>query len=505
MHPGRKAVYLTLLFQLAALGTAAAAAPPGAVPWEAQPFAGDPGEVLAAGRAATAGATADVVVLLEEGLYTFDEQGRCDYRYRLVYVVRTEAGARGWDSIDGVWAPWHEERPVLRARVVTPEGQAFVLDPKTIGEVPLSDDDPDLLTDRKRLRAPLPGLKVGAVVEEEVRSVDRQPFFAAGTQYRFYLGNDVPTRRVRVVVDAPESLPLHHALRGTSGLTLEREREGGRVRLRLEAGPLDPAPAFEPWMPSDRPRAAFLAFSTGASWTAVADTYGRIVDAQIGIASPATLRKGVRREEVAARLLRALRAEVRYTGLEFGEAAIVPRSPAEVVARKYGDCKDQAALLLSRLRGEGIPAHVALLSTGPGADVEPGLPGIGGFDHAIVVVPGDPPLWIDPTDDFSRVGELPVSDQDRLARAASPARRRRSRPTTFSGRRASTTSPPADTSWRRPGPRAGSSGPTARTSRAPSRRSSASRRKPTRRRSTRRARSSPPAPATRATSRRRWS
>jgi tetratricopeptide (TPR) repeat protein len=418
MHPGTRAGRPALLVHLAFFVAVAPAAAQGDLPWESHPFAGEPREVLAAARAEATDATADVVVLLEEGLYDFDAEGRCDYRYRLVYLVRTEAGARRWTSVDGIWAPWHEERPVLRARVVTPEGQAHVLDPKTIGEVPLSDEDPDLLTDRRRLRAPLPGLKAGAVVEEEIRSVDREPFFAAGTQYRFYLGNDVPTRRVRVVVDAPEGLPLHHVLRGAAGLTLETEHEAGRVRLVLEAGPLDPVAAFEPWMPPDRPRGAYLALATGASWAAVAGAYARIVDAQIGVASPATLRRGVRREEVAARLLRALHAEIRYTGIEFGEAAIVPRSPTEVVARKYGDCKDKAALLVSRLRSEGIPAHVALLSTGPGADVEPELPGMGGFDHAIVVLPGDPSLWIDPTDEFARAGELPVSDQDRLALVA---------------------------------------------------------------------------------------
>jgi tetratricopeptide (TPR) repeat protein len=420
MPPGKRATRLTLLVHLLLFGAVVGAADaPAASPWDAQPFAAEPNAVLAAARAAASdNTTADVVVLLEEGRYLFDAQGRCDYRYRLVYLVRTEAGAREWPSIGTVWAPWHEERPVLRARVVTPEGQAHVLDPDTIGEVPVSQVNPDILTDRKRLRAPLPGIEAGAVVEQEVRSVDREPFFGAGTRYRFYLGNVVPTRRTRVIVDAPESLPLHHVLRGASGLTLERERAAGRVRLSLEAGPLEPMSAIEPWMPSDRPRGAYLAFSTGASWAAVAEAYARIVDAQVGIASPATLRPGVRREEVAARLLRALHAEVRYTGLEFGEAAIVPRSPAEVVARKYGDCKDKSALLVSRLRAEGIPAHLALLSTGPGADVEAELPGLGDFDHVIVVLPGEPALWIDPTDEFAPAGALPSGDQDRLALVA---------------------------------------------------------------------------------------
>jgi tetratricopeptide (TPR) repeat protein len=406
---------------LIAVGIAASAtSAEKAAPWEAQPFTAEPKAVLSAARAAAGDTRADVVVLLDEARYTFDERGRSDLRYKLVYLVLTEAGAREWASVGTLWAPWYEERPVMQARVVTPAGEAHVLDPKTIGEVPVAEDDPELMTDRKRLRAPLPAVVPGAVVEEEVRSVDREPYFAAGTRYRYYLGNGVPTRKARVVVDAPEALALHYLVRGAGGHTVERERAAGRVRLRLEAGPLAPIASAEPWMPSDRPRNAAFVFSTSPSWAATAEAYGRIVDAQIGAPSPASLRAGVKREEVAARLLRELHAEVRYTGLEFGEAAIVPRTPAEVRQRRYGDCKDKSALLVSRLRAAGIPAYLALLSVGPGADVEPDLPGFGDFDHAIVAMPGSPTLWIDATDEFARVGELPSSAQDRLALIAAP-------------------------------------------------------------------------------------
>ena len=40
------------------------------------------------------------------------------------------------------------------------------------------------------------------------------------------------------------------------------------------------------------------------------------------------------------------------------------------------------------LRAAGIPANLALLSSGPGQDVNTDLPGMGVFDHAIVYVPG---------------------------------------------------------------------------------------------------------------------
>ncbi|HEV7517390.1 MAG TPA: hypothetical protein VGR07_13900, partial [Thermoanaerobaculia bacterium] len=76
--------------------------------------------------------------------------------------------------------------------------------------------------------------------------------------------------------------------------------------------------------------------------------------------------------------------------------------------------------LTALLRAEEIPAFVALLRAGPGHDVEESLPGFGGFDHAIVFVPGAPALWIDPTEPFARAGELPEGDQGRLALVASP-------------------------------------------------------------------------------------
>jgi tetratricopeptide (TPR) repeat protein len=401
---------------LALLASTAGATPP----WEDRPFEADPAEVVKAAAQAAGDDTHDVVILLEEGRFTFDAQGRCDYRYRMVYRLQTEAGAREWATTGAAWAPWYEERPELRSRVSTPDGRSHLLDPATVAEVPVGEDDPAVFSDRRRLRAPLPAVMVGAVVEEEVRTVDRIPFFEAGSNHRFYVGSSVPVRQVRVVVDAPEGLPLHHVLRGLDGATVDRVQAAGRIRLTLESGPLAPLPPSEGWMPADRMGHPYLAFSTGASWAAVATAYARVVDSRIGVPAPPQLRPGVRREEVAARLVKRLHEEIRYTGIEFGEAAIVPHPPAQVLARRYGDCKDKSAFLVSRLREEGIPAYLALLDSGPGADVDLGLPGMGRFDHAIVALPGEPTLWIDATEEFARVNELPAGVQGRMALVAAP-------------------------------------------------------------------------------------
>jgi hypothetical protein len=76
-------------------------------------------------------------------------------------------------------------------------------------------------------------------------------------------------------------------------------------------------------------------------------------------------------------------------------------------------------MLVAMLRADGIAANMALLDTGPGADVTPELPGMNQFDHAIVYLPadgkGNDALWIDGTAEYAQVGVLPAMDQGRLA------------------------------------------------------------------------------------------
>jgi hypothetical protein len=157
-------------------------------------------------------------------------------------------------------------------------------------------------------------------------------------------------------------------------------------------------------------------------WQAIATAYAAAVDrrlerAQLGRALAAALgprRRGSPRDTVA-RLVAWLRREVRYVALSLDEAEVLPQRPETVLARRYGDCKDMATLLVGLIRAAGLQAHVALLAAGSGADTSPGFPGIEGFNHVIVVVPGATPLWIDPTARSGPASHLPVASQGRRA------------------------------------------------------------------------------------------
>jgi tetratricopeptide (TPR) repeat protein/transglutaminase-like putative cysteine protease len=423
-------VLLVLLGSLAGPMSAHAAQAPQAF-WE-QGFFTTPPRDLAAAAKNVDDADANIVILFEERVHTFESDGRNRSRYRRVYkVLSQEAVENG--TVEIGWAPWHEDQPTFRARVVTKDGRAFLLDPKTIELSGVKGGDPDMFTDRRVLRAPLPGLARGAVVEEEVMTESRPIVEGLGASGGYVMGGFVPVRLTRLVLEAPRAVPLAVDDRPAGTVRTTRTEKDGRVRIVFEAGPLSAfTPPDEGW-PDDVPFVPLVRYATGPSWRAVASRYAEIVDRQLAGAETelASWVKDAReagparpsRRELAARLLARLHRDVRYTGVEFEDASIVPRRPAEVLARGYGDCKDQAALLVALLRAAGMTAHVALLRVG-GTDVDARLPALDGFDHAIVLVEpldkGTPALWVDPTNAYAPLGELPGSDVNRHALLAAP-------------------------------------------------------------------------------------
>jgi transglutaminase-like putative cysteine protease/Flp pilus assembly protein TadD len=365
----------------------------------------------------------DVVVLDEEDSYVFDADGKAVHTHYLVYKVLTQKGVEGWDSTAQEWEPWHEERPTLRARVITPDGGIHLLDPKTITDAPARDNDDKTYGDGRVLRGPLPAIAPGSVVEEEQVFTESAPLFGGGVVVRNYFGRAVPVHQSKLTIDAPVSLPLRYSMQ--LALEMKSQKTSGRTQIIFEHGPMDALDDIEDYLPRDVPVQPQVTFSTGASWQTVAEGYGKIVDEKAVTKDVQSLVNGLvsgktEREEKAAALLQYLSREIRYTGVEFGDAAIIPHVPGETLKHRYGDCKDKATLAVAMLRAAGIPAYVALLNAGQRQDVEAELPGISMFDHAILYAPGSPDLWIDLTDEYARLGQLPTADQGRLALIARP-------------------------------------------------------------------------------------
>lgn len=392
-------------------------------PWNGAPFAGDPKAIVAAAEAVPAGDNA-AVVLLDEQRYVFDAQGHSTRTERLIFRIADQSAVDDWSTLEAEWAPWYEEKPVIAARVISKSGAVAMLDAKAVTEAPARDESLDIFSDNRIFRAPLPSMAAGSIVEQVITWKDRNPLFDTGTSGQMQFGRFAPVEQTRLIIDAPSSLAIRFV--NKTVIAQKKDEKDAQQHIVFESGRLEALEDLEFNLPYDESPVPFVAFSTGKSWQDLATRYNEIVEKQIaGGTVQAFLKDAIGtssdRDEIIAKSLAAIERNVRYAGVEVGEGSIVPRVPSQVVTLKYGDCKDKATLLVAMLRAAGLKANVGLLRAGTGLDVHPDLPSLSEFNHVIVHVEGDHPMWVDPTDEFSPAGHLSTQDQDRLVLVASPS------------------------------------------------------------------------------------
>ncbi len=188
------------------------------------------------------------------------------------------------------------------------------------------------------------------------------------------------------------------------------ERAGG---LTLSATGLEP-----PERDEDPQPVLHIAWGTARTWGDVGRWYEHLIrdvprgsgavrsagrEAAAGAESP--------RGRLAA-LLGFVRRRVRYVAVEMGVGGYRPTPPAEVLERRWGDCKDKALLLVDLLADAGIEAHPALVRLDEARGIDADFPAADQFNHLIVAVPaaevaprpddaaGGGYLFVDPTQEM---------------------------------------------------------------------------------------------------------
>jgi hypothetical protein len=104
-----------------------------------------------------------------------------------------------------------------------------------------------------------------------------------------------------------------------------------------------------------------------------------------------------------------VKSHIRYVADMAGGHDYLPHPASQVLANKWGDCKDKASLLVSLAKLHGLPVHMVLLNTEtamPLAGVTIGL-----FNHAICALDdGGELVFMDPTSPMSELGDPPAMD-----------------------------------------------------------------------------------------------
>ena len=106
-----------------------------------------------------------------------------------------------------------------------------------------------------------------------------------------------------------------------------------------------------------------------------------------------------------------VRKNIRYVAVYVGRGGLVPHRATDILALRYGDCKDHVALYGALLDAVGIRNEPALISNGTIYSL-PDVPGFGVLNHVITYLP-ELQLYADSTAPSVEFGYLPSTDMNR--------------------------------------------------------------------------------------------
>jgi len=231
-------------------------------------------------------------------------------------------------------------------------------------------------------------VRVGDTLELAYSVIGQNPVFGGKFFESAAWDNAAPVSLRRISIDMPEQRTIYHRTIGNGAAVKPAEKvQDGRRILRFETRDM-PALLGEPYVPSDIQVYRWIQFSEFNRWSDVNQWALHLFDAPAGGAAIEEALREARRaatpQEKVAKVLEFVQNDIRYLSLSLGENSHRPYPPAQVLQRRYGDCKDKTLLMVSMLRELGIDAQPVLVSTYFKKGLDQMLPSPTLFDHAIV-------------------------------------------------------------------------------------------------------------------------
>ncbi len=377
--------------------------------------------------AAAAGDTA--LVLLDRRVVRVHKNGLSRTFADRVVEVLTERGAEDNKEFEVHYTPGSEEVDIRQARIYrrNARGEIEVSEATDRSDEDLSEPWYSIYYDNRAEVVRFDGLRPGDVIEiqylvDDVRSENQMSDYFGDLQY---VAESIPKRRWDYTLIAPASRPIHANIPRVPRLERQTTADGDDRVYRFAATDVAKVEA-EPAMPGTAETTPYLHVSTYATWAEVGAWYWHLVEEQL--TSDDEIRKtarslvapGMSDEAKVRAVYDFVVASTRYVGLEFGIHGYKPYQVSQVLARRFGDCKDKASLLLALLREVGVASELVLVRTRRSGRLDPEPASLAIFDHAIVYVP-QLDRYLDGTAEFAGLSELPTEDQGVMVLRVGPA------------------------------------------------------------------------------------
>lgn len=307
--------------------------------------------------------------------------------------VLTEAGRKAAQR-ELAYNVFYGGLEIIAAEVIKADGHIVKHDVKSVSkeQVDRSQMEENIYDPNDKVTvAAVPGVEIGDTIRFFVKRWESKPRMKGCYSDWSMLEGESPMRQITYEYIAPKDSPLKSkALLGDKqgGVTMTEEAEGDKIRY-VWTGRDIPQAFLEPAMPNLQTVGQRLLVSTVGDWKEISRWYYEISKGHLAKITPGmkaktkklTAKATTDREKIEA-IFKFVSQEIRYMGIttEQESPGYEPHDVNITFEKRYGVCRDKAALLVSMLNEAGIPAFPVIIMVGEKLDRE--VPSAN-FNHAI--------------------------------------------------------------------------------------------------------------------------
>lgn len=318
-----------------------------------------------------------------------------------------------WMSL--YYTPDAEVLDIMDVRILKPDGR--VIEAHEVRDTAISTGPSAIYYDVRTRSLAFPDLDVGdiLIVEYQVADIAYRNLFDDYFGDVFFVEGHAARLHVRYGLIGPPDRPFHFNEQELQRGTLTRTSRGNDQFIVYEARDLPRQPR-EGSAPGPSDLFEMVSVSTFGDWNTLADWYWNLIREQLVVSSTmeelvGDLVDGLDRlEDRVAAIHNFVVRNIRYVALPFGIHGYKPYRTSDCLGRRFGDCKDTAALMKVMMGIAGIDAYIVLIRTRDLGRVSGDPPSLSVFNHAILWVP-ELDLYLDGTAAHWGAFETPALDQ----------------------------------------------------------------------------------------------
>lgn len=341
------------------------------------------------------------------------------------YLIKilNERGKEQFSETQVSYDSTYEKVELEYARTIKPDGTVVDVGSRHIRDVSKYLNFP-LYSNARVYIISFPEIAEGSSIEYKLKLYRNKLINKKDSVISYPLQDQEPVIAANLEVSLPKSRPLHiknlnEKYNGfKADLKPEIIEEESRLIYRWKFKEI-PQIIPEPEMPPSVEIVPTMLISTFDRWQDIYDWWWGL--ARDKIKADEAIRGKVKEltggkasaEQDARAIYNFCARDIRYVAVEYGQAGYEPHQAADIFRNKYGDCKDQAILLITMLREAGLTAWPVLIATKDYYNLSEDFPSVL-FNHCIAALELENKIiFLDPTAQTCSFGDLPTGDQER--------------------------------------------------------------------------------------------